>query len=174
MPISQPAETPPPPSAASRNGSAATSGSGEAPPSSAVPITPGVPAAVPALLARLQPALRLPGTSSVSAPAATVNAQATELAAELIQARRQGMLGLFRLGFEAWLEERMKGPILRKMAVRRAVMEAQMQTTQAEISLHAAVKGGQKDVRAIASKCWSRRAPFPGSHCPTRRDGACS
>lgn len=149
MSTSQPVETPPPSSGASRNGTGSSSSAEAAPSSGAssgAPLAPSVPAAVPALLARLQPALRLPSASSVNAPAATVNAQATELAAELIQARRQGMLGLFRLRFEAWLEERMKGPILRKMAVRREVMEAQMQTTQAEISLHAAVKGGQKDV----------------------------
>lgn len=135
-------ETPPPPTT-SRNGAGAEPTASPVTPASA----PSASApAVPTLLARLQPLNRQPGNSSVNAPAATVNAQATELAAELIQARRQGMLGLFRLRFEAWLEERMKGPILRKMAVRREVMEAQMQTTQAEISLHAAVKGGQKDV----------------------------
>jgi len=71
---------------------------------------------------------------------------ATQLARELDHARRQGVFGLLRLRFEAWLEERMKGPILRKMAVRREVMEAQKKTTEAEISLYASVKGGQKDV----------------------------
>lgn len=135
-------ETPPPPPTTSRNGTGAKPPASSATPA---PSDSGAPA-VPALLARFQSLTRLQGSSAANAPAATVNTQTRELAAELIDARRQGLFGLLRLRFEAWLEERMQGPILRKMAVRREVMEAQKKTTEAEINLHAAVKGGQKDV----------------------------
>jgi len=75
-----------------------------------------------------------------------VDTQASQLGADLLRARRQGLFGLLRWRFEAWLEERMKDATIKKLSVRREVLEAQQKTTEAEIKLSSVVKSGQKDV----------------------------
>lgn len=63
--------------------------------------------------------------------------------AEMDAARSGGVLGLLRLRYEAWLEERMMGPAIRKMQARQAVLEEQCKTAEAEIRLKATVQSGE-------------------------------
>ena len=74
-----------------------------------------------------------------------LTSDATLVASALHQARGKGILGglasLTRLRFEAWLEERMKGPILHKLSIRREVAEAQKSAEEAQNKL----KGTQHD-----------------------------
>ena len=65
------------------------------------------------------------------------------LEAEMEAARRGGVLGLWRLKYEAWLEERMRGPAIRKMQARQAVLAEQCRTAEAEIRLRATVQSGE-------------------------------
>lgn len=65
------------------------------------------------------------------------------LEAEMEDARRRGVLGLLRLRYEAWLEERMKGPAIQKMLARQAVLAEQCKTAEAEIKLRATVQSGE-------------------------------
>ena len=65
------------------------------------------------------------------------------LEAEMDAARRQGVWGLLRLRYEAWLEERMQGPAVRKLRSRQAVLEEQRKTADAEIRLKATVQSGE-------------------------------
>ena len=63
--------------------------------------------------------------------------------ADMEAARRQGVWGLFRLRYEAWLEERLRGPAVRKMQTRQAVLAEQCKTAEAEIKLRATVQSGE-------------------------------
>lgn len=63
--------------------------------------------------------------------------------AEMDAARRGGFAGLLRLRYEAWLEEKMQGPAIRKMQARQAVLEQQCKTAEAEIRLKATVQSGE-------------------------------
>ena len=65
------------------------------------------------------------------------------LEAEMEAARSRGVLGLLRLRYEAWLEEKMKGPAIQKMQARQAVLEQQCKTAEAEIRLKATVQSGE-------------------------------
>ena len=63
--------------------------------------------------------------------------------AEMEAARSRGVLGLMRLRYEAWLEERMKVPAIAKMQARQALLEEQRKTAEAEIRLKATVQSGE-------------------------------
>ena len=63
--------------------------------------------------------------------------------AEMEAARSGGVFGLLRLRYQAWLEERMMGPAIRKMQARQAVLEQQCKTAEAEIRLKATVQSGE-------------------------------
>lgn len=63
--------------------------------------------------------------------------------AEMDAARSRGVLGLMRLRYEAWLEEKMKGPAIAKMQIRQALLEEQRKTADAEIRLKATVQSGE-------------------------------
>ena len=63
--------------------------------------------------------------------------------AEMEAARKGGFLGLLRLRYEAWLEEKMQGPAIRKMQARQAVLEQQCKTAEAEIRLKVTVQSGE-------------------------------
>lgn len=65
------------------------------------------------------------------------------LEAEMEAARRGGVLGLWRLKYEAWLEQRMQGPAIAKMQARQAVLAEQCKTAEAEIRLRATVQSGE-------------------------------
>lgn len=97
-----------------------------------------------ALVAR--PAPTVPSRAAADVGAAIVDTQAAQLGVDLVAARRQGLFGLLRWRFEAWIEDRMKDATIRKLTVRREVLEAQQKTTEAEIKLSSVVKSGQKDV----------------------------
>ena len=63
--------------------------------------------------------------------------------AEMDAARKRGILGLMRLRYEVWLEEKMKGPAIAKMQTRQALLEEQRKTAEAEIRLKATVQSGE-------------------------------
>lgn len=63
--------------------------------------------------------------------------------AEMDLARSRGVLGLLRLRYEAWLEEKMNGPAIAKMQARQALLEEQRKTADAEIRLKATVQSGE-------------------------------
>ena len=63
--------------------------------------------------------------------------------AELDAARSRGILGLMRLRYEAWLEDKMKVPAIAKMQARQALLEEQRKTAEAEIRLKAIVQSGE-------------------------------
>lgn len=63
--------------------------------------------------------------------------------AEMDAARKRGVLGLMRLRYEAWLEEKMKGPAIAKMQARQALLEEQRKTAEAEIRLKVTVQSGE-------------------------------
>ena len=65
------------------------------------------------------------------------------LEAEMEKARSGGILGLLRLRYEAWLEQRMQGPAIAKMQARQAVLSEQCKTAEAEIRLRATVQSGE-------------------------------
>jgi len=65
------------------------------------------------------------------------------LEADMEAARRQGLVGLLRLRWEAWLEQRMQGPAIAKMQARQAVLAEQCRTAEAEIRLRATVSSGE-------------------------------
>ena len=63
--------------------------------------------------------------------------------AEMDAVRKQGVWGLLRLRYEAWLEERMQGPAIQKLRARQAVLEEQRKTAEVEIKLRATVQSGE-------------------------------
>ena len=63
--------------------------------------------------------------------------------AEMDAARSRGVFGLMRLRYEAWLEEKMKGPAIAKMQAQQALLEEQRKTAEAEIRLKATVQSGE-------------------------------
>ena len=78
-----------------------------------------------------------------SEPRRDIEARTARLEDEMEAARRQGVWGLMRLRYEAWLEERMQGPAVRKLVARQAVLEEQRKTAEAEIRLKATVQSGE-------------------------------
>ncbi len=77
------------------------------------------------------------------ASAKEIEPRITRMNADLDAARRQGIWGLMRLRWEAWLEEKMKVPAIAKMQARQAVLLEQHKTAQAEILLQNTVQGGE-------------------------------
>jgi hypothetical protein len=63
--------------------------------------------------------------------------------ADLAAARVRGIWGVMRLRYEAWLEEKMRGPAVAKMQTRQAVLAEQCRTAEAEIRLRATVQSGE-------------------------------
>ncbi len=110
------------------------------------------------LQAAPQPAIGLPQNLSFSRGGAAAVASRVDLASnagyvvrDLHQGQGKGLfdglVALLRLRFETWLEERMKGPILRKLEVRKEVANAQKQAEDAQNalcgSLHDRSRSGQ-------------------------------
>ena len=77
------------------------------------------------------------------APRKEIEPRIARLEAEMETARRNGVFGLMRLRYEAWLEEKMQGPAIRKLQARQAVLEQQCKTAEAEIRLRATVQSGE-------------------------------
>ena len=65
---------------------------------------------------------------------------------EMDKARRGGVLGLMRLRYEAWVEERMVKPAQMKLESKRTILEEQKKTAQAQIELRATIQGGEQRV----------------------------
>ncbi|WP_395088821.1 hypothetical protein, partial [Armatimonas sp.] len=64
---------------------------------------------------------------------------------EMERTRRAGLLGLARLKWEAWLEERMQGPAVRKLKAQQALLDEQRKTAESQIRLKATIQGGERD-----------------------------
>ncbi|WP_309711627.1 hypothetical protein [Armatimonas sp.] len=64
---------------------------------------------------------------------------------EMRAARRSGLFGIARLKWEAWLEEKMKEPAIRKLKAQQAVLFEQRRTAQAQIDLRSTVFTGERD-----------------------------
>lgn len=64
---------------------------------------------------------------------------------EMRAARRSGLFGIARLKWEAWLEEKMKEPAIRKLQAQQAVLFEQRRTAQAQIDLRSTVFTGERD-----------------------------
>jgi len=88
-------------------------------------------------------ALRLHSQGRPDEPSRQIEPRIARMEAEMEAARRGGFFGLLRLRYEAWLEERMMGPAIRKMQARQAVLEQQCKTAEAEIRLKATVQSGE-------------------------------
>ena len=65
---------------------------------------------------------------------------------EMDQVRRQGLFGMWRLRWEAWLEEKMKDPAIRKMKARQEILDEQRKTAEAQIRLKSTVQSGDRQV----------------------------
>ena len=76
-------------------------------------------------------------------PERQIEPRIARMEAEMDEARSKGILGLMRLRYEAWLEEKMKGPAIQKMQARQALLEEQRKTAEAEIRLKATVQSGE-------------------------------
>ena len=98
----------------------------------------GPPAGLPVPVAR--PAGFGPGPHEAERQ---IEPRIARMEAEMDLARSRGVLGLLRLRYEAWLEERMKGPAIAKMQARQALLEEQRKTAEAEIRLKATVQSGE-------------------------------
>ena len=92
---------------------------------------------------------RLSAVPRLSPSKVDLTTDAALVADELRQAKGKTLVGgisaLARLKFEAWLEERMQGPILRKLEVRKAVAEAHKTAEVAQNSVRGAVHDGNKN-----------------------------
>ncbi|MBB6053965.1 hypothetical protein [Armatimonas rosea] len=64
---------------------------------------------------------------------------------EMRAARKSGLFGVVRLKWEAWLEERMKEPAIRKLRAQREILLEQRQTAEAQIHLRSTVFTGERD-----------------------------
>lgn len=67
-----------------------------------------------------------------------------ELEEDMDDARQQGVMGLMRLRWEAWLDERLRGAVERKMSARQALIKAKTQTAKTEQELSETVHDGTK------------------------------
>lgn len=76
-------------------------------------------------------------------PRKEIEPRIARMEAEMDAARSQGVWGLLRLRWEAWLEQKMQGPAIAKMRARQAVLEEQRKTAEAEIRLKATVQSGE-------------------------------
>lgn len=65
---------------------------------------------------------------------------------EMETVRRQGLFGMWRLRWEAWLEEKMKDPAIRKMKARQEILDEQRKTAEAQIRLKSTVQSGDRQV----------------------------
>lgn len=92
-------------------------------------------------------ALRVANTQAFAARSQDAERQIepriARMEAELDAARSRGILGLMRLRYEAWLEDKMKVPAIAKMQARQALLEEQRKTAEAEIRLKAIVQSGE-------------------------------
>lgn len=66
--------------------------------------------------------------------------------AEMDMVRRQGFWGMMRLRWEAWLEEQMKDPAIRKMKARQEILEEQRKTAESHIKLKTTIQSGEREV----------------------------
>ena len=87
--------------------------------------------------------LRLHSSMPPSEPRREIEPRIARMEAEMEVARSRGVLGLMRLRYEAWLEEKMLGPAIAKMQARQALLEEQRKTAEAEIRLKATVQSGE-------------------------------
>lgn len=87
--------------------------------------------------------LRVHSPAPPPEPRREFESRVARMEAEMEAARSGGMFGLLRLRYQAWLEERMMGPAIRKMQARQAVLEQQRLTAEAEIRLKATVQSGE-------------------------------
>ncbi len=92
-------------------------------------------------------ALRAVGTQPFAVPSRDAERQIepriARMEAEMDAARSRGVLGLMRLRYEAWLEDKMKVPAIAKMQARQALLEEQRKTAEAEIRLKVTVQSGE-------------------------------
>lgn len=89
----------------------------------------------------------LPGLSGASRKS-RASSLADDLEMELEDARQQGVFGIFRMRYEAWVDERLKGAYQRKLNARQELVAAKTKTTRVEQELSEAVHDGTKqDVR---------------------------
>ena len=109
---------------AAANGNAATNGNGQ-------------------VANMLAPAVRAAGFGRGADPERQIEPRIARMEAEMDEARSKGVLGLMRLRYEAWLEEKMKGPAIQKMQARQVLLEEQRKTAEAEIRLKATVQSGE-------------------------------
>jgi hypothetical protein len=76
-------------------------------------------------------------------PSRQIEPRIARMEAEMDAARSRGVLGLFQLRYEAWLEGKMQGPAIAKLQARQALLEEQRKTAEAEIRLKATVESGE-------------------------------
>jgi hypothetical protein len=89
-----------------------------------------------------RPVTTLPGlTPGEKKQAATL---VEELEDDLDDAREQGVMGIFRLRWEAWRDERLRAALERKMAARQALIKSKTQTAKTEQELSETVHDGNK------------------------------
>jgi hypothetical protein len=89
-----------------------------------------------------RPVTTLPGlTPGERKHAATL---VEELEDDLDEARQQGIFGLLRLRWEAWMDERLRGAVERKMSARQGLIKAKTQTAKTEQELSETVHDGTK------------------------------
>jgi hypothetical protein len=98
----------------------------------------------------LRPQPKIGFGSAALAEHVDLTSDATVVASALQQARGKGLFdglaSLTRLRFETWLEERMKGPILHQLAIRREVAEAQKGAEEAQNKLKGTQHDGSRSV----------------------------
>ncbi len=70
----------------------------------------------------------------------------TRIDDEMELVRHQGLFGMWRLRWEAWLEEKIKDPAIRKMKARQEILEQQRITAEAQIRLKSTVQSGDRQV----------------------------
>jgi hypothetical protein len=86
----------------------------------------------------------LPGLSTGSGSTRKANSLIDEMEDELDEARHQGVFGIFRLKYEAWLDERLRSAVQRKMAAKKQLLVGRGEVLQAEQGLAATVHTGVK------------------------------
>ena len=67
-----------------------------------------------------------------------------ELEEDLNDAREEGVIGLLRLRWEAWMDERLRKEVERKMAARQELVKAKTRTAKTEQELSETVHDGTK------------------------------
>jgi hypothetical protein len=89
-----------------------------------------------------------------------LDSRVNQMEAEMAQVRKLGIIGLLKLKFTAWLEERMKEAAIRKLQAQQAVMEEQRKTAVAESALREVIQTGEAKVEkgriAYREALWQR------------------